>query len=485
MRRFASLRPSCARGNPERGNAERGKPSEEAPSEALQAPFPPPGLELGASGWAAEKKWNLPGTYHGLTTVPSQNMIISYDGVQWIPNKLRPSLVSSERDRGISPLVPPIAADDVGGTGMPLPMPASGGGSGLSAPLPYLSTYEVVRSMDHDGDSFTQGLAFGPTGTLFESRGLYGNSAIRVLDSSDGRTLHEVRNTPEIFGEGLAVMGGTTIAQLSWREGTIHEFNATDLSHLRATEQPRDMNEGWGLATDGRDASVLYASDGSNSLFHLATDGSYKVRRTLRAADSRLGTPQRFAGFEGGGALNGLNELEWVPVGGAGEVWANLYPMNEHKLSECIVRLDPATVRHLPHVHCTCNACYAAFTLSLHCICTTSTPPLLHSICRARRWAGSTCAGCWRRSARRCAAARATTCSTASRTTTPPTRSSSRASSGITSIRSGSCHTPRRTPTCARPALGRGTRSPRWTRARAAARARAVPGPPPQPLLSP
>ena len=30
-------------------------------------------------------------------------------------------------------------------------------------------------------------------------------------------------------------------------------------------------------------------------------------------------------------------------MGGAGEVWANLYPMNEHKLSECIVRLDPAT----------------------------------------------------------------------------------------------------------------------------------------------
>ena len=236
----------------------------------------------------------------------------------------------------------------------------SGGGSGLSAPLPYLTTYEVVRSMDHDGDSFTQGLAFGPSGTLFESRGLYGHSAIRVLDSNDGRTLHEVKDTPEIFGEGIAVMGGTTIAQLSWREGTIHEFNATDLSHLRATEQPRDMNEGWGLATDGRDASVLYASDGSNSLFHLAADGSYTVKRNLRVADSRLGTSQRFAGFEGGGALSGLNELEWVPVGGAGEVWANLYPMNEHKLSECIVRLDPATVRHLPHLqslHLHCHMC--------------------------------------------------------------------------------------------------------------------------------
>ena len=72
-------------------------PSEAMPSEAsrgspeaLQAPFPPPGLELGASGWAAEKKWNLPGTYHGLTTVPSQNMIISYDRVQWIQTNYDP-----------------------------------------------------------------------------------------------------------------------------------------------------------------------------------------------------------------------------------------------------------------------------------------------------------------------------------------------------------------------------------------------------------
>lgn len=227
-------------------------------------------------------------------------------------------------------------------------MSASGSGalpgsSGLSAPLPYLTSYEVVRAVEHDGESFTQGLAFGPTGTLFESRGLYGSSAVRILNSTDGRTLRETRNTPETFGEGLAVLGSTTLAQLSWREGTIHEFNATDLSLLRAMKQPVEMNEGWGLATGGWNTSVLYASDGSDSLFHLEADGSYQVRHSLRATDRRLGTPQRFAGFAGGGALNGLNELEWVPVGGAGEVWANLYPMNEHKLSECIVRLDPAT----------------------------------------------------------------------------------------------------------------------------------------------
>ena len=58
---------------------------------------------------------------------------------------------------------------------------------------------------------------------------------------------------------------------------------------------------------------------------------------------SQLGSVEHFAGEAHGGALNGLNELEWVPVGGAGEVWANLYPMREHKLSECIVRLDPST----------------------------------------------------------------------------------------------------------------------------------------------
>ena len=218
--------------------------------------------------------------------------------------------------------------------------------AGLSKPLPYLSTYEIVRSVPHDGESFTQGLTFDRHGTLFESKGLYGQSAVRVVDPSDGSTLREAQNTPEIFGEGLALRGeggGAILAQLSWREKIINEFNATDFSHLRSTAQPVEMNEGWGLAHDPGDSSVLYASDSSDALFHLATDGTYRVERTLRASDPKLGTEQRFAGFDGGGGLNGLNELEWVPVGGSGEVWANLYPMREHKLSECIVRLDPST----------------------------------------------------------------------------------------------------------------------------------------------
>ena len=73
LRRCAQAAPEAIPSEAMPSEASRGSP------EALQAPFPPPGLELGASGWAAEKKWNLPGTYHGLTTVPSQNMIISYD----------------------------------------------------------------------------------------------------------------------------------------------------------------------------------------------------------------------------------------------------------------------------------------------------------------------------------------------------------------------------------------------------------------------
>jgi hypothetical protein len=63
LRRCAQAAPEAIPSEAMPSEASRGSP------EALQAPFPPPGLELGASGWAAEKKWNLPGTY---------------DRVQWI-----------------------------------------------------------------------------------------------------------------------------------------------------------------------------------------------------------------------------------------------------------------------------------------------------------------------------------------------------------------------------------------------------------------
>ena len=223
------------------------------------------------------------------------------------------------------------------------------GRSGLDGKLPYLSTYEIVQTLPHDGESFTQGLAFRK-GTLYESKGLYGKSGVRRINPGDGSTIDETSNTADIFGEGLAfVDGDDKVAQLSWRENQIFEFNAADLSLVNKVVQPSEMREGWGLASDGRtESSVLYASDGTDALFHLTSDGTYRVGKTIRAVDSKLGSAKTFAGLPGGGALHGLNELEVVPVGkpggaGDGEVWANLYPMNQNHLSECIVRLDPAT----------------------------------------------------------------------------------------------------------------------------------------------
>lgn len=215
--------------------------------------------------------------------------------------------------------------------------------------LPYWTTFEIVRALPHDGDSFTQGLAFARNGTMFESAGLYGKSAVRVLETDRGLMVRETPNEPTIFGEGITVIRDEVVAQLSWRENKINEYNATDLSLLRTVAQPPEMREGWGITGDGAGSSVLYASDGSDKLFHLAADGSYEVRRSLQATDLTLGSAGVFAGYEGGGALNGLNELEMVRVGPTSdwEVWANLYPMNEHRLSECIVRLNPSTGRAL------------------------------------------------------------------------------------------------------------------------------------------
>lgn len=37
--------------------------------------------------------------------------------------------------------------------------------------------------------------------------------------------------------------------------------------------------------------------------------------------------------------VHGVNELEWVN----GELWGNIYPMYQHKSSECVVRIDANT----------------------------------------------------------------------------------------------------------------------------------------------
>jgi len=169
----------------------------------------------------------------------------------------------------------------------------------------------VVRSFPHDRGAFTQGLLMFE-GKLYESTGLLNESTLRRVDPESGAVEAKVALEPQLFGEGLARVGGRLI-QLTWMNGKALYWT---LSSFKREREIAYEGEGWGLCFDGR---RLVMSDGSDQLFFrdpesFAKTGQVTVRRS--------GMPVR-----------NLNELECVD----GVVYANIW-QDTH-----IARIDPAT----------------------------------------------------------------------------------------------------------------------------------------------
>jgi glutaminyl-peptide cyclotransferase len=178
----------------------------------------------------------------------------------------------------------------------------------------------VVAAFPHDPEAYTQGLLFHD-GYLYESTGLYGRSSLRRLVPDTGHVLAR-RNLPrEIFGEGLALVGDR-FYQLSWKEGRVFVWRATDFAPLG--EFPL-AGEGWGVCVlDGQ----LVVSDGSDRLCVYNPENFTKERCLTVTEDGRPVTL--------------LNELETV----SGTIWANVWGAAR------IAVIDPATGRVLAWVDC-------------------------------------------------------------------------------------------------------------------------------------
>ena len=193
-----------------------------------------------------------------------------------------------------------------------------GGGACEGAAAPAADTLErlvveVRRSLPHDTASFTQGLVIAG-GELYESRGQYGESALRHLDRHTGAVLAERRLAPELFGEGLAAVGESLI-QLTWQEGVAIVWDRATLAETRRIGY---SGEGWGLCSDGR---RLYQSDGSSRLT-IRDPESFAVRG--RVSVTLQGQP-----------VSQVNELECAE----GWIYANLLG------SDAIARIEPHSGR--------------------------------------------------------------------------------------------------------------------------------------------
>jgi glutamine cyclotransferase len=174
-----------------------------------------------------------------------------------------------------------------------------------------LYTYEIVKTIPHDTQAFTQGLAFY-NGELFESTGQYGSSSLRKLDRTTGKVLQRLSLDAAYFAEGMVAVGGK-IYQLTWQSGVGFIYDAKTFRQLRTFSY---FGEGWGLTYDG---AQMIMSDGTENLRFLDAD-SLLIRKMLRVTSN-------------GAVVKNLNELEFVN----GEIWANVWQ------TDSIARINPQT----------------------------------------------------------------------------------------------------------------------------------------------
>ncbi|XP_021726733.1 glutaminyl-peptide cyclotransferase-like [Chenopodium quinoa] len=170
---------------------------------------------------------------------------------------------------------------------------------------------DVVNEFPHDPKSFTQGLLYWKNDSLYESIGLYGQSAVRRVALQTGKVEAEYKMDYSSFGEGLTLFG-ERLYQLTWLQKIGYIYDRQNLNKLAAfTHQ---MNDGWGLATDGK---ILFGSDGSSTLYQYDPLTMKEIQRQTI----------RYQGLE----VYNLNELEFVN----GEVWANVW------MTDCIAKISP------------------------------------------------------------------------------------------------------------------------------------------------
>jgi glutaminyl-peptide cyclotransferase len=167
---------------------------------------------------------------------------------------------------------------------------------------------QVLGSFPHDPEAFTQGLVWD-AGRLFESTGLEGRSSLREVAPATGVVLRKVDLEPQIFAEGLAMVGDRLL-QITWKNEVAFDWEKDSFDKLGDF---RYQGEGWGLCLDG---DRLVMSDGSDVLTFrdpvtFEVEGQMPV--TLHGAPVRA-----------------LNELECV----GDDVYANIW------LTDWIYRID-------------------------------------------------------------------------------------------------------------------------------------------------
>jgi glutaminyl-peptide cyclotransferase len=163
---------------------------------------------------------------------------------------------------------------------------------------PLVRRARVLARLPHPSRGFTQGL-IADDGMVWESTGLYGESALRRYRLGAGREEESAPVPPGLFAEGIC-RAGDIIWQLTWLERVALRWRPAPLALLGTVPYNR---EGWGICSAG---AFVMTSDGSSEL----------VRRDPATLAPLETVPVRCAGQR----VPGLNDLAWS----GGLVWANV-----------------------------------------------------------------------------------------------------------------------------------------------------------------
>jgi glutamine cyclotransferase len=231
-----------------------------------------------------------------------------------------PLSTSSPSRRPVTPLLTerpsPLPTD------LPTPLSTLAG-----LPLTILGSFELLETVPHDNNAFTQGLELVPDqpALYFESTGLYGQSSVRIVDLQSGQVLQQHNLASGYFGEGMTYFNGRLV-QITWKEQTGFVYNATNVEVLDEFSYETTNGEGWGICFV-ESQNIFYVSDGTDHL-HTWDANNFalvdKVPVTMRT--SALAAEQ---------SVRRINELEWDPF--TQTVLANVWQQNY------IVRIKPST----------------------------------------------------------------------------------------------------------------------------------------------
>lgn len=160
---------------------------------------------------------------------------------------------------------------------------------------------QIIRTIPHDPDAFTQGLVFYDN-ELLESTGIVGQSSLRRLSAANGDKIAAIA-VPGVFAEGLALKGNV-LFQLTWNDKKVLLYT---YPQLRFSCSLPYEGEGWGLTTDGR---FFIMSNGTDTLYF--RDDRFAVQKKLPVTLS-------------GKPLVKMNELEYAKKLIFANVWYENY----------------------------------------------------------------------------------------------------------------------------------------------------------------